>query len=369
MNNEAIKNLAVKASELASAVDVIGQGQFQEFSPSRTSVTNEVNDFTLVNLLSNAPAVANVSIYRDPADGEYKTRPNVIVQNEPLDDAGGTCCVQGPGFTACQHKSIIKPFCVYDCVTNAMDVIMEDISVVGGNDIQTPYKSQGDSLAQSRTKKLLIDSRFYFARNIILGNLTSDGGGLRPFSGLVEALLNPAVASFTGSAGISRAISAIECRINALGGNGNWIMVGNKITLTSIVRQLEATSGTTLPTGWTVNNGIPSYNGIQAVPSAFMPVDLTLGTGEVVLIDLNKVGLWTSHALNAPYIFDDVNASNTVGSCLQKCVYVYNAGAVVVNDYNGIIRIPNIAIDSACRLGVSGLEGFVNPTVPFPAQG
>ncbi len=369
MNKEALKSISQAVSHLATTVDVAGQGQFQEFTADRTFTTGERGDSTLINLLINSPVATNAAIYRDPVSGKYLTRPWVTVSNEPLDDAGGTCCVQGPGTQACQHAQELNFFCVYDCVENIMDVLMEDEPIVGSNDLQSPYKATNDSLNDMRVKKLGIDYRFYFARNIILGNLTSDGGGLRPFVGLVEAMLNPAVASFTGSAGISRAISAIECRIQALGGAGNWIMVGNPITLTSIKRQLEATSGnSTLPSGWSLVNGYPSYGGITPVASQFMPVDLATGLGEVVLIDLNRVGLKLVRPLEQPRIFEDINNTNSTPNCGEKCVYLYNAGAIVTNDYNGIIRIPNVAIDSACRLGLSGLEGFVNPTVPFPAQ-
>lgn len=369
MQEEAIRKIGVEVSKLSSAIDIIGQGQFQEFNANRTSTTNQVNDLTLINLLSQSPVIRNASVYRDVADGEYKVRPYVTVSNQLLDDDGSTCCVEGPGFGFCQHTTPLRYYCVKSCIEDTMDVIMKDVAIVGGNDIQTPYKSEGDSLADVQTKKLATDYQFYFARNIILGSLAASGGGLRPFYGLAEAMTNSAVASFTGSAGISRAIASIQCRLDTLGSNGNWIMVGNKVTLTSIVRQLEATSGTTLPNGWTVTNGLPNYNGIQSVPSVFMPVDLNLGLGEIVLIDLNKVGLMTVYNFGQPKVIDDTTTSNTPPNCLGECMYLYNAGGIVVSDYNGIIRIPNIAIDSACRLGLSGLEGFVNPTVPFPAQG
>lgn len=329
-----------------------------------------------ISALVNNQAARNATVRRDQ-DGEYVIDSPYTVSVDSIVDAGDTCCICAGGTKACNHQTVMRPFCVFDCVENTMDTLMDNSPLVGQNQLETPYTKSGDSLARIRARKMATEFKFYFERNIILGTLTNSGNGLRPFDGIAQQVGNSSVYTISGVNGIQRAVTALKCRMAALGGSGSlasWIIGVNPLVLACLEDQLRNPITGNLPAGWTVSGGNISYRGARVVASVHIPVDMTnLNGGEAWMINTADVGIKLAFDMNKPYIVDDFTADNDgidaldMANCLKKCVYMYNAGGAVVGSYNSIIRITDLAIDPACVAGMAGLGDFINPTTPFPA--
>lgn len=368
--------LEAGSGELVKAGSSAGlASQFQVPSLKNVRWGNGFTDSPLMNRLAASPMARNTVIQRN-LDGTYTTSPMITVGTESIDDDGSTCCICGGNPKACQHSHELRPFCYYDCLENTMDVLMENSPIVGDNTLNTPYVQTGDSIAKIKARRMAAEYKFYWTRNALLGNLGTTGNGLRPFEGLLQHMADPKVFTTSGANGIQRAIKSLKCRMSLLNVDGNWGIFVNPIVAACLEDQLRNPITGNLPSGWSVNaSGVLNWNGAEVIADYNVPVDTTVANGGVAwLVNFNEVGLLQAYGSDRPYIVDDSTVTNDgidqatgdMTNCMKKCLYMYNAGAVVVGSFNGLVQITGLPVDQACLNGIAGLGGLVNPDTPFP---
>lgn len=348
-----------------NAIDTITKTIQPDNSKSTINHNNDGTDALANRLINNGVAQA-ATIEIDPCKSgreKYYIQTPYVISDTPVgaDDDGEGCCVGTPSITACRYKLGIHELCVKDCVATSLDEMVEQVVTQKSQDTRDPWTQVGRSFAQKRAKFVARYAKFIFERNVILGTSQTSGDGMRPFNGLVERLADDRVLSIDGSAGVLESIMMADCRLAAQGMTvGNYIIAINPILLPTLKQEVRTYLKSDPFTEWKLTGNSVSYRGMPIVTSRFVDVDLSDNTTSVWLIDPSKVGIKLLYPTTAPYI----KKIDSGEDCGGHCITMHTAGTTVVTNWNGLILINNVKLNSICdSLVLSGLDGFINSGV------
>lgn len=348
-----------------NAIDAVQVGIQNDKSKSTINSTVAGTDPLIARLVNNGVANA-ASIEIDPCKSgreKYYIQTPYVIEDTAVgaDDDGEGCCVGTPTVTACRYKLDLHELCVKDCVDSSLDEMLEQEVKQKAIDTRMPWSQIGKSIAAKRAAFVSKYAKFIFERNAILGTANYSGNGLRPFNGLVERLTDDRVLKVDGSAGFVSSIETLNCRLTAMGMDlGNFLIAINPVALPTLRQEVRTYLKADPLTDWSMRGDSVYYKGMQIVTSRYVDVDLENNTTSMWLIDTSKVGIKFIRAINSPYI----KRIDSQEDCGGHCITMHNAGTTVVTNWNGLMLINNIGLDSICdSLALSGLEGFVNSGV------
>lgn len=358
-------SLAEAQKFATNAIDAVEVGIQDDKSASTINSTVAGADPLVTRLVNNGVANA-ASIEIDPCKAgreKYYVRTPFVIEDTAVgaDDDGEGCCVGTPTVTACRYKLDLHELCVKDCVDSSLDEMLEAEVKQKAIDTRMPWSQIGASIAAKRAAFVAKYAKFIFERNAILGTADYSGNGLRPFNGLIERLTDDRVLKVDGSAGFVASIEMLNCRLTAMGMDlGNFLIAINPIALPTLRQEIRTYLKADPLTDWRMNGDSVSYKGMPIVVSRYVDVDLETNTTSMWLVDTSKVGIKMIRAITNPYI----KRIDSTEDCGGHCITMHNAGTTVVTNWNGLMLINNIALDSICdSLALSGLEGFVNSGV------
>ena len=358
-------SLAEAQKYATNAIETVEIGIQNDKSQSVINSTVAGTDPLIAKLVNNGVANA-ASIEIDPCKSgreKYYIQTPYVIEDTAVgaDDDGEGCCVGTPSVTACRYKLDLHELCVKDCVSSSLDEMLEAEVKQKSIDTRMPWSQVGASIAAKRAAFVAKYAKFIFERNAILGTANYSGNGLRPFNGLVERLTDDRVLKVDGSAGFISSIEMLNCRLTALGMDlGNFLIAINPIAMPTLRQEVRTYLKADPLTDWRMSGDSVYYKGMQIVTSRYVDVDLETNTTSMWLIDTSKVGIKFIRAINNPYI----KRIDSTDDCGGHCITMHNAGTTVVTNWNGLMLINNIALDSICdSLALSGLEGFVNSGV------
>lgn len=332
------------------------------------SVINSVvagTDPLAARLINNGVANA-ATIEIDPCKSgreKYFIQTPWVIEDTALgaDDDGLGCCIGLPSVSACRYKLDLHELCVKDCVDSSLDEMLEDEVKQKAIDTSMPWSAVGKSIAAKRAAYVAKYSKFAFERNVILGTSNYSGNGLRPFNGVAERITDERVLKVDGSAGFISSIEMLNCRLTAMGMDiSNFIIAVNPIAIPTLRQEVRTYLKADPLTDWSMRGDRVYYKGMEIVTSRYIDVDLETNTTSMWLIDTSKVGIKMVRAITNPYI----KRIDSTDDCGGHCITMHNAGTTVVTNWNGLMLISNVGLDSICdSLALSGLENFVNSGV------
>lgn len=358
-------SLAEAQKFATNAIDAVEVGIQNDKSKSTINSTVAGTDPLIARLVNNGVAQA-ATIEIDPCKSgreKYYIQTPYVIEDTPVgaDDDGEGCCVGTPTVTACRYKLDLHELCVKDCVDSSLDEMLEEAVKQKAIDTTMPWSRVGASIAAKRAAFVAKYAKFIFERNAILGTADYSGNGLRPFNGLIERLTDDRVLKVDGSAGFISSIEMLNCRLTAMGMDlGRFLIAINPIALPTLRQEVRTYLKADPMTDWRMVGDRVFYKGMEIVTSRYVDVDLETNTTSMWLIDTSKVGIKFVRAITNPYI----KRIDSTDDCGGHCITMHNAGTTVVTNWNGLMLINNIALDSICdSLALSGLEGFVNSGV------
>lgn len=358
-------NLAEVQNFATDAIAAVQVGIQDDKSKSTINSVVAGTDPLISRLVNNGVATA-ATVEIDPCKSgkdKYYIQTPYVLSDTPVgaDDDGEGCCVGTPTVTACRYRLGIDELCVKDCVATSLDEMMEDVVTQKAIDTHMPWSKIGASIARKRADFVAKYAKFIFERNAILGTPDYRGDGLRPFNGLISRLLDERVLKVDGSAGFISSIEMLNCRLTAMGLDaGRFIIAINPIALPTLRQEVRTYLKADPLTDWRMNGDYVSYKNMDIVTSRFVDVDLETNTTSMWLIDPSKVGIKMIRPITNPYI----KRHESEDDCGGHCLTMHNAGTTVVTNWNGLMLIQDLHLNSICdSLALSGLEGFVNSGV------
>ena len=289
--------------------------------------------------------------------------PGTVYTLEPSNE-GTDCCWTMPDFAKCAANVPLMMLCLKDCDKIFDQLIMERLRINDRTDLAGIARS-GETVDDVNERLRKVWFAFYLAHTAILGTSTTSDNITKPFHGLLEVVQDPAVISIDGS-NIMAAFASIGCRLDVLGGS-DWVFALNPLIYTSLLNAIVPDQNGMYPAGWTKEGEELRYKGIGFLRDKLVPVNLTEGTGDILLISGDSVGLFFGYNLSDPYeIRNDFTEQTKADGCGQLCTYLYNFGAVASNNANRVMVISNVPVSSACT-EIADLAGLINPTTLIPA--
>lgn len=357
---------AIDAKELKGATTDLGSNIKTGLQPdnSKSSINyDHAGQDPLIRLLVNNSVANEATIYNDPCksgreqwyiDSPFKVNDTPI----GLNDDGQGCCIGLNDLQACRNRFDLHELCVKDCIATSLEEMMESEVRINSSDTPMPFTRLGDTLGEVRYRAFAVLSNRAFERNMILGTPTYSGNGLRPFNGLLSRLADVRTIVLDGSAGVLASVMALECYVNALGGDiSRFVAVINPVVMSSLRQEVATYLKTNPLTDWKLTDEGVTYNGIRFVRSRYVNVDLTTNTTSIWLIDLSKVGIKTVRPLNDPLI----KVKQSEDDCGGRCITAHNAGTTVVTDWSGLALVNNVSLSSMCNaIALSGLNNYIN---------
>lgn len=366
--NAVTSDEVVKFAAQTNAIGAITKGIQPDNSKSVISHNNDGNDPLVARLLNNGVAQA-AEILIDPCKTgreKYYFQTPYVINDTPVGKEDSVdseeCCVGTPSMEACRYKLHLNELCVKDCVSSTLDEMIEKEVKQHTTDTRDPFTEYGKSFAKKRAKFVARYARFIFERNFILGTQETKKDALRPFDGLISRLTDKRTLKIDGSAGVLESIMMADCRLMAMGREvGRYIFAINPILLPTLKQEVRTYLKADPLSDWKLSGNTVSYRGNPIVTSRFVDVDLSDNTTSVWLIDPAYVGIKTVFTPTNPYIRRDDDRGD---QCKGHCVSMHLAGSTIVTDWNGLILINNVKLDSICdSLVLSGLDAYINSGV------
>lgn len=289
--------------------------------------------------------------------------PGTVYTLEPSNE-GTDCCWTMPDFAKCAGNVPLMMLCLKDCDKIFDQMIMERLRINERASLEG-IANEGETVDDVNERLRIVWFAFYLAHTAIMGTTNTSDNITKPFHGLLQVVQNPAVVSISG-ANILAAFASIGCRLDVLGGD-DWVFATNPLIYSSLKAAIVPDQYGKYPADWEVRDGELYYKGIGFIRDKILPVDLTAGTGDVLLIDGSATGLFFGFNLNDPYeIRNDFTEQTLENGCGQVCTYLYNFGAVANNNANRIMVVSGVPISSACT-EIADLAGLINPNTLIPA--
>ena len=207
---------------------------------------------------------------------------------------------------------------------------------------------------------------FYTMHTAILGTMDTSDNIVKPFHGLLEVLQNDAVLSIAG-ANVLAAFESIACRLDVLGGEGDFVFATNPLIYRSLLAEIVPDENGRLPVGWTRNGDEIRFHDIGFIRDKLVPVDMDNLTGDIWILDGASVGLFLAYALgNEKTVKDDFTEETLEEGCGRVCTYLYNFGTVANNNANRLMVVSAVPVSSSCT-EIADLADLINPQTLIPA--
>lgn len=199
---------------------------------------------------------------------------------------------------------------------------------------------------------------FFQARDIMYGKVGVTGNNVASFPGVLD-VLDKAKVAFSG-ADVIGAFEQVACRLSLL--NGNYVAGINPFAYPSLIKSVKR--GGIFHDGWTLTDGVLSFNGVRFVQDTLVPVNTDAGTYQIWVADLNKAGVYMERNLSDPFVETQSKYTDSAtGDCFSTMHYLKNYGFAFTKDYNAVFRVTDCPLNSAC-LGEDVLLGLGNLITP-----
>ena len=321
-----------------------------------TSLSRRVRD--LVNDTDKGACI----LYKD-SDGYRLQIPSAYWSTLP-EGSAEECCWQPFDFAKCENNVPIHRLCLKDC-DSIDDELMGRFRRLNAG--YGDLGSYGETYWDNKKRIARLSMAFLTAYNVILGTDVATTSILKPFHGLLEVMMNPAVTVLDGTS-ILAAFDSMWCRIVLLGA-GDFVFAVNPLIYQSILAEIKPGQNGDYPDGWSRNGDELTFHGIGFIMDSHVPVNFETATGEVWLLNGEAVGAWMATDLMPadPFIKESGHKEETLANgCGSSCTYYYNYGAAFNNNANKIMRIEGIPVSSACLQSTGDLGGLIFPDTLVP---
>lgn len=367
-----LENNATDLTQLSSNIGEIGMG----IDYSNNDLANEMqNRFPLVNWLLRTTATRRANAQRDSgsmnihrANGELNYVAPWTVGTLPPEDTTGECCWIPFDLTKCGSEVPLKLLCLKDC-DKILDNLVFGQKRFGSNDLIGEFAREGQTVKSAREEMARLSMAWFTARNIILGTTTTATATLKPFHGLLEVMEDASVVKVLGT-NVIAAFDMLGCRISQLG-DGDYVFAVHPLVYESIKREVVVDRFGRYPEGWSRTGDEVTFNGIGFIRDKLVPIDMSVGTGDVWLLDGQDVGALMGTTLRPAqeFIRESFDTDTVANGCAEECTYYYNYGAVFGTNTNHLAVIVNVPVSANC-LGeaLTGLDLLIQPDTIVPIQ-
>lgn len=305
-------------------------------------------------------------ILHKDANGKYVIEIPGSYWSLPLADTSAECCWVPFDFAKCQSNVPVNRLCLKDCDD------LDDIFLGAFQKLNRSYGEfgrRGENYVSVKERIAKLSMVFLTANNAILGTDGNTTDILKPFHGLLQVMMNPAINVIEG-ADILSAFDSMWCRLSILG-YSNVVFATNPIIYESISSQIQLGQNNRYPIGWTKDGDSVRFHGIRFIQDKHVPVDLQAATGEVWVLSGDAVGLWMARDLANPYKRPNHEGGQfeelpLVDGCGRECKWWYNYGAAFNNNANKLMNIVNVPISANCVSATGDLGGLIQPTTLVP---
>lgn len=294
-----------------------------------------------------------------------------MVMPDFSDDNGDSCCFTSEfTFEVTGHATPVRYLCYKDC-RSRLDYLMEDKIHFKQGDLINRFQQLGWSYSQARDFMAWYIFAYIVERHIVQGMLNYSGQGLRPFAGVAEMMSSPAVTPIDAGGSVIGAFRQVDCFISVLDDDSaNYAIFGHKLTINGIKAAIQKDRDGNYPEGWSKDGNSISFRGIPFYASRWIPYDLEKTmTGELYIIDLNKVEAVTQYDLFVPQssVYNRREEDPNVAGCEVLCTKYENFGAVVTNSPISHILVANVPLDATCPATVfTRIQNLLTSHSPYP---
>ena len=284
----------------------------------------------------------------------------------PAQDTSTECCWVPFDFAKCASNVPVNRLCLKDC-DDLDDIIIGRFQRL--NRSYGEFGSRGENYVSVKERIARLSMAFLTANNAILGTDNNTTSILKPFHGLMQFMMNPAIYTIEGTNTLS-AFYSLWCRLAVLG-YSDVVFATNPIIYESIATQIQPGQNGRLPDGWTRNGDEIRFHGIRFIQDKHVPVNLTAATGEVWMLSGDAVGLWMAADLTNPIKRPSYNGGQfseqpLADGCGRECKWWYNYGAAFANNANKLAIITNVPISAYCVATTGDLGSLIQPTTLVP---
>lgn len=303
-------------------------------------------------------------MYKD-SEGYHLQVPGTF-WSEANASTAGECCWVPFDFAKCENNVPIKRLCLKDCESIDDELLgkMRRLNAGYGDLV-----SKGTSYYDTAKQIARLSMAFLTAYTVIDGTDNNDTGVLKPFHGLLQLMMNPAVTAVAGT-DILSAFAQIACRMAFLGG-GEYVFAVNPLIYQSILSVIVPGQFGEYPTGWTRSGNEVKFNGIGFLQDKHVPVDMENATGEVWVLAGDAVGAWmATDLMPADDFIKELGQEETLANgCFSSCTYYYNFGTTFNNNATKLMKITDIPVSAACANVTGDLGGLIFPETLIPTIG
>lgn len=374
VTNEALEAVAVDLKTLATnftdvVPDCLGLG-----SDPKTDI---INENPLYYWLLNTPLSRRIRglindvekgacvLHKDD-NGKYVIEIPGTFWSLPAQDTSTECCWVPFDFAKCDSNVPVNRLCIKDC-DNIDDIIMDGIRKL--NRSYGDFGRRGENYRSVKERIARLSMAFLSANNVILGTDNNTTDILKPFHGLLQVMMNPAIVTIEGTNVLS-AFYSLWCRLTVLG-YSNVVFATNPLIYESIDTLIQPGQNGRLPDGWTRNGDEIRFHGIRFIRDKHVPVNLQTATGEVWMLSGDAVGLWMAADLTNPikrpsYNGGQFEEQSLADGCGSECKWWYNYGSAFSNNANKLAIITNVPVSAYCVSTTGDLGSLIQPTTLVP---
>lgn len=362
-----LKHLATNFTDVVP--DCLGLG-----SDPKTEIMNEN---PLYFWLLNTPLARRVRglindidrgacILHKDANGKYVIEIPGTFWSLPLADTSQECCWVPFDFAKCASNVPINRLCLKDC-DNIDDILLGRFQRL--NRSYDEFGRRGENYVSVKERIARLSMAFLTANNAILGTDNNTTDILKPFHGLLQVMMNPAINTINGTDVLS-AFDSMWCRLKVLGYR-DVVFATNPIIYESISTLIQLGQNNRYPIGWKKDGDTIRFHGIRFIQDRHVPVDMQAATGEVWVLSGDAVGLWMAADLTNPFKRPNHDGGQfterpLADGCGQECKWYYNYGTAFANNANKLMNITNVPISANCVGVIGDLGDLINPTTLVP---
>lgn len=322
--------------------------------------------FIRARINENRDEMSACVLHKDTTTGGYVIDLPGTYWTLPPQDTSGECCWVPFDFAKCSTSVPVNRLCLKDC-DNLDDIILGRYRRL--NRSYGRFGRRGEDYVSVKERIAKLSMAWLTPNNVILGTDGNFTPTLKPFHGLLQVMMNPAVAAVDGTS-ILAAFDSAWCRLKLLGYR-NTIFTANQIIIDSIAEKVQPGQNGRLPEGWSKDGGVLRFHGIRFVADYRIPVDFTTSTGDVYLLSGDAVGAWMAANLLDPikrpsYNGGQFTEQSYADGCGAECKWWYNYGAVFNNNANKLMKIVNVPISAACLASTGDLGSLIVPETMVP---
>lgn len=345
----------------------LSQNQLKNPVQDKFPLVDWLMNTELSSVMRNTRTSGNAVIYEDGGETVIKV-PDLIHTELPA-DASGACCWLAPDLAKCSSNAPLRLLCLKDCTDMMTSLIDKNLQRVKATDSVSYFMQKGETIEEARKRLDRLAMAFYTARNMVLGTMDTETGTLKRFHGLLEIMEDSAVSSADGT-NILAAFDTIGCRLSVLN-DGKYKFAVHPLTYQAVQKEVKKGRNGNYPDGWEKDmSGNITYMGFGFIQDKTVPVDLDTNTGEIWVLDGAVLGAYLMTTLQPQenFIFTDAEHNNVpADGCAENCVYMYNVGTVFATNYNHLMMIQNVPLNTACAGDtLKGLDGLIQPETIVP---